>query len=43
MNLGCYNEEKVIVVDYIEMTMGCYYDVKYCKNHLKLYKVYAKT
>ena len=43
MNLGCYNEEKVIVVDYIEMTMGCYYDVKCCKNHLKLYNVYAKT
>ena len=41
MNLGC-NEEKLIVVDYIEMTMGCYYDVRCCKNHLKLYKVYAK-
>ena len=41
MNLGC-NEEKLTVADYIEMTMGCYYDVKCCKNHLKLYKVYAK-
>ena len=41
MNLGCI-EEKLIVVDYIEMTMGCYYDVRCCKNHLKLYKVYAK-
>ena len=41
MNLGC-NEKKLIVVDYIEMTMGCYYDVRCCKNHLKLYKVYAK-
>ena len=41
MNLGC-NEEKLAVVDYIEMTMGCYYDVRCCKNHLKLYKVYAK-
>ena len=42
MNLGCNNEEKLIVVDYIEMTMGCYYDIRCCKNHLKLHEVYAK-
>ena len=29
-------------VDYIEMTMGCYYDVRCYKNYLKLYKVNAK-
>ena len=41
MNLGC-NEEKLTVVDYIEMKLDCYYDVRCCKNYLKLYKVYAK-
>ena len=24
-----------IEIDYFEMTMGCYYDVRCCKNHLK--------
>ena len=33
MTLGC-NEAKVIVVDYIEMTYGWYYDVRCCENHL---------
>ena len=46
MNLR-WNEETLkcsdIEVDHIEMKMGCYYDVKYCKNHLKLYKVNAKV
>ena len=41
MNLGC-NEKILIVVDYIEMTVGRYFDVRCCKNHLKLYKVNSK-
>ena len=46
MNLR-WNEEKlkcsgIIEVDDIEMTMGCYYDVRCIKNHLKYSKVNAK-